>query len=205
MNRNEKLKALAKKAYECANISNDDCTTYPIGDDWVVQVSTIENGKTFNFISPANAKKRMEKQLLDNKRNNYLPENGAESNNTKDEMFTHDGTSFYDNLVNVKIPEGFTTIGSNAFYGCKSLTSIELPEGLTTISSYAFQNCKNLTSIDLPESLTIINTSAFQSCTSLKTINFKGTDEQWNAISKGSNWYKNCPSDMQIICNYQGE
>jgi len=33
MNRNEKLKALAKKAYECVNISNDGCTTYPVGDD----------------------------------------------------------------------------------------------------------------------------------------------------------------------------
>lgn len=66
MNRNEKLKALAKKAYQCANISNDDCTTYPIGDDGVVQVSTIENGKTFNFISPANAKKRMERQITNN-------------------------------------------------------------------------------------------------------------------------------------------
>lgn len=66
MNRNEKLKALTKKAYECANISNDDCTTYPIGDDGVVQVSTIENGKTFNFIQPANAKKRFERQIIDN-------------------------------------------------------------------------------------------------------------------------------------------
>jgi hypothetical protein len=66
MNRNEKLKALAKKAYECANISNDGYTTYPIGDDGVVQVSTIENGKTFNFISPANARKRMERQMTNN-------------------------------------------------------------------------------------------------------------------------------------------
>lgn len=75
MNKNEKLKVLAKKAYECANISNDGYTTYPIGNDGVVQVSTIENGKTFNFISPANARKRMERQLLDNKRITiYLPE-----------------------------------------------------------------------------------------------------------------------------------
>jgi len=57
MNRNEKLKALTKKAYECANISNDDYTTYPFSSDGqVVQVSTIENGKVFNFISPANGK-----------------------------------------------------------------------------------------------------------------------------------------------------
>lgn len=103
-----------------------------------------------------------------------------ESNNTKDEMFTHDGTSFYDNLVNVKIPEGFTSIGNYAFCVCSSLTSIDLPEGLTSIGSHAFEDCK-----------------------SLKTINFKGTEDQWNAITKFSNWGKNCPSDMVI--NYQGE
>lgn len=171
-----------------------------------------------------------------------------ESNN---EMFTHDGTSFYDNLVNVKIPEGFTSIGNYAFYHCSNLTSIKLPESLTSIGSYtfngctsltsisfpeslteignyAFQNCKSLTSIKFPESLTFISydaflsctsltsitlpeslteigISAFQGCTSLKTINFKGTEDQWNAITKGSNWDKNCPSDMQIIYNYQGE
>ncbi len=128
-----------------------------------------------------------------------------ESNNTKDEMFTHDGTSFYDNLVNVKIPEGFTTIGMYAFYRCTGLTSIDLPEGLTSIGNYAFYDCTSLTSINLPEGLTDIGTYVFTGCTSLKTINFKGTEDQWNAITKGLNWNKNCPSDMQIICNYQGE
>ena len=172
-----------------------------------------------------------------------------ESNNTKDGMFTHDGTNFYGNLVNVKIPEGFTSIGKDAFngctsltsitlpesltsigstafcdcssltsitlpesltkiddytfYGCSSLTSINLPEGLTSIKDGTFGYCSSLTSIDLPESLTSIGIEAFQSCTSLKTINFKGTEDQWNAITKGSNWSKNCPSDMVI--NYQGE
>ena len=151
-----------------------------------------------------------------------------ESNNTKDEMFTHDGTSFYDNLVNVKIPEGFTTIGPYAFYGCKnltsidlpesltstgesafyrctSLTSIELPEGLTSIGDIVFNGCTSLTSITLPESLTEIGSSAFYGCTSLKTINFKGTDEQWNAISKGLKWNYQVPSDMVINFDYQGE
>ena len=128
-----------------------------------------------------------------------------ESNNTKDEMFTHDGTSFFDNLVNVKIPEGFTSIGNHAFYSCSSLTSIELPESLTSIGSHAFENCTSLTSIDLPEGVTSIGYNAFYGCTSLKTINFKGTEEQWKSITKGSNWNSNCPSDMVIKCDYQGE
>ena len=34
---------------------------------------------------------------------------------------------------NTIIPEGVTTIGESAFYGCESLTSINIPNGVTTI------------------------------------------------------------------------
>ena len=53
--------------YECANIGNDDYTTYPVDTDGnVTQVDVIENGKLFKFITPANAKARMDKQMVDN-------------------------------------------------------------------------------------------------------------------------------------------
>ena len=53
--------------YACANISNDDYTTYPVDTDGnVTQVDVIENGKLFKFITPANAKARMDKQMVDN-------------------------------------------------------------------------------------------------------------------------------------------
>ena len=53
--------------YECANITNDDYTTYPVDTDGnVTQVDVIENGKLFKFITPANAKARMDKQMVDN-------------------------------------------------------------------------------------------------------------------------------------------
>ena len=68
------------------------------------------------------------------------------------------------------IPEGVTTIGARAFYGCSNLTAITLPEGVTTIRDHAFYNCASLTTITLPEDLTSIGEDAFQYCICLASI-----------------------------------
>ncbi len=44
-------------------------------------------------------------------------------------------------ITELKLPEGTTRIGANAFYGCDSLTSVELPNSLTSIGGYAFSGC----------------------------------------------------------------
>ena len=70
----------------------------------------------------------------------------------------------------VIIPDGVTSIGNLAFWGCTSLTSIVIPEGVTSIGSGAFQGCTGLTSIVIPEGVTSIGNSAFNNCTSLTSI-----------------------------------
>ena len=69
--------------YECANIGNDDYTTYPVdAEGKVTQVDVIENGKLLKFITPANAKARMDKQIVDNLKvsSNDANSNDANSN-----------------------------------------------------------------------------------------------------------------------------
>lgn len=68
------------------------------------------------------------------------------------------------------VPEGVTSIGSHAFYHCRSLNSITIPEGLSSIDIGAFANCTSLTSITLPKSLTSISEYAFFYCTSLTDV-----------------------------------
>ena len=109
------------------------------------------------------------------------------------------------NLSHIEIPEGVVEIPSDCFLSCTKLAQVTLPNTITILSNNSFSNCTSLSSITLPESLTSIGGYAFGGCTSLKTINFKGTEDQWNAISKGSSWNENCPSDMVVIYNYQGE
>ena len=117
-----------------------------------------------------------------------------------------------DVLKSIEIPESITTTDGIFTYDLEKSTkfpnfinSITMPEGTESIKEDAFLHYTGLTSITLPESLTSIGEYAFSGCTSLKTINFKGTDEQWNAITKGSNWNNQVPSDMVINFDYQGD
>ncbi|MBR5644749.1 MAG: leucine-rich repeat domain-containing protein [Salinivirgaceae bacterium] len=72
------------------------------------------------------------------------------------------------------IPDGVTTIGKYAFYGCKSLTSVTIPNSVTSIGSFAFYNC-GLGSIIIPESVESIADNAFGSCLKLKSITIPGS------------------------------
>ena len=48
-------------------------------------------------------------------------------------------------VTSLEIPDGVTSIGDSAFYGCSSLTSITIPDSVTSIGSSAFLNCNSLT------------------------------------------------------------
>lgn len=74
----------------------------------------------------------------------------------------------------VVIPDGFTTIGIGAFYGCTGLTSVIIQNGVTTIGDYAFAR-SGLTSVTIPDSVTTIGSTAFYSCSSLTSVTYAGT------------------------------
>jgi hypothetical protein len=74
-------------------------------------------------------------------------------------------------LTTIKIPSTVTSIGSNAFAQCSSLTSLDfLPSGVTSIGGYAFRDCTSLTDVVIPAGVTKLNDYAFQGCKGLKTF-----------------------------------
>ena len=74
-------------------------------------------------------------------------------------------------ITSLVIPNSVTTIGDNAFMGCKSLTQAPLPNSLTAISNYMFCDCSELTSINIPETVTSIGMRAFYGCSGLTSLN----------------------------------
>ena len=73
-------------------------------------------------------------------------------------------------VTDLVIPEGVTSISYGAFQGCTHFTSATIPNGVTSIDSYAFDKCSGLISVSFPTSLDKIGYSAFSYCSSLFNV-----------------------------------
>jgi len=118
--------------------------------------------------------------------------------------------------VTLAIPDSLnglpvTSIGSNAFQNCDTLTSVTLPNSVTNIGPYAFENCYNLTRVvfghnlasighmafsgvcvehvTIPKSVTSIGDWAFSYCGNMLIMDFKGEPPTLlgNSVFKGDN------------------
>ena len=71
-------------------------------------------------------------------------------------------------VTDLVIPDGVTSIGNYAFYGCCAFESISIPDSVTSIGMYAFSGCDNLVekvggvsyiddwAVDFDDSVTIV-------------------------------------------------
>lgn len=109
----------------------------------------------------------------------------------------------FENLKDVKLPNGLLEIGEGAFFDCNNLMNIDLPEKVRLVERSAFSNTgisamnwpKNATSIPdgafvytnlkeftVPEGVTEINLQAFYGCTDLikisipRSVTYIGSD-----------------------------
>lgn len=86
-----------------------------------------------------------------------VAEEEQEELNTRTREAATDGLVIEDGVLveytgesaNVIIPDGVTSIGSNAFSGCTKLKNLTLPSKVKSIGSNAFYGCKNLKKITI--------------------------------------------------------
>jgi hypothetical protein len=64
-----------------------------------------------------------------------------------------------------------------------------IPNHITFIDYSAFRNCRRLSKVVIPTSIQSIGTETFYGCNDLEYIEYKGTMEQWNLISKDYKWW----------------
>ena len=62
------------------------------------------------------------------------------------------------------------SIGSYAFYACKSLTEISFTDSLVYIGDYAFMQCTALKSFTVPNSVESIGAYVFDGCSALPAV-----------------------------------
>ena len=91
-------------------------------------------------------------------------------------------------LNSVRVPDGVTTIGTNAYSHCNGyygigdpsenpkLTSVYLPDGVTTIMEQAFYADYSLAEVRIPRSVTSIENEAFGNCDDLSTVRVASRD-----------------------------
>ena len=82
------------------------------------------------------------------------------------------GGAFYDysDLVSLRIPSTWPSIGEMAFAGCKKLTSVTIPGNVKQIGYGAFAQCLGLKSVTFQDGVESIGQVAFGFCTNITTV-----------------------------------
>lgn len=80
-------------------------------------------------------------------------------------------------ITDLVIPEGITSLCADFLNNCKSLRSVTLPLSIKEIRNSAFYSCENLEKVIFPEGLQTIGSEAFRFCGSLKEVTLPTTLE----------------------------
>lgn len=75
-----------------------------------------------------------------------------------------------------------TTVGKYAFSGSE-LEEIALPTTLRSVGTGAFYNCRSLETVVFHDSVSYIDRVAFDACYALKTVYYVGTPSSWQRIA----------------------
>lgn len=78
-----------------------------------------------------------------------------------DEIYDLPYQSFVESTTSIRVLDGVTSIGANAFFAFQNMTQIDLPDSLKEIGDSAFVNCDALESITIPDGVTKLGNGVF--------------------------------------------
>ena len=124
-----------------------------------------------------------------------VDENNTQYKSIDGNLYSKDGKTLIQYAVGkmdavFTVPDGVTTINSNAFSGCRSLTKIVLPNTVTTIGERAFSSCVSLREMIIPASVTTMGAYMFSASEKVEVY--------CEATSQPSGWHNTYSSDRPI-------
>ena len=119
--------------------------------------------------------------------NLVLPESVTYSGKTY-EVYAIDNDAFANNLdiESVVMPDTYTTLLINTFYGCRNIKEVTLSQNLTGTMQGTFQYCSSLKECVIPSGVTKLD-STFKYCTSLEKVEVPASVATVTAIFDGCN------------------
>ena len=84
-------------------------------------------------------------------------------------------------VIDLVVPDGVTTINSYAFWGGSSIKTVSIPATVKSIKIYSFARCSSLKSIIIPSTVTSISTNPFIGCSGLTSIVIEGDNKYYDS------------------------
>ena len=88
-------------------------------------------------------------------------------------------------IESITIPDSVITVGQQSFVHCSKLQTVTFGEDLTTIGKEAFKDCTALKEIYISDKLASVEESAFTGCETLSDVYYEGSENEWGDIVIG--------------------
>jgi len=106
------------------------------------------------------------------------------------------------------LPQSIKSIGANVFFGCSGLQSMIIPEAVSTLLADALAGCSGINRIVVLNKNTVIENGAFAECAEHLVVNgYDGSSAEMQAAAVGANFVaigvqiENCTHDIALAAS----